>query len=493
MAKQNNFYDIPNEFYHRIHFVRPRFKNNIENVLLYMATECCKIPTCSNEEYNAQYTKAIRMFPGNMTAAAKTIANWRTETPALFAFYEEDKTIGITKTSKMAKVLSEEQDLTQFFKFFLFSFQFPVVQLKARDNIDLIINRIRFKPAKLILQVLIEGNKLLFQKGSAKDMSISAEEATYCIFNDIRCTTGAKTPKAIAETILYNRLNKIKYYNTKDRKIFDSKGKPRTKGDVTRYAGDILDYMEIASLLEKSHGYFRINGLDGDAIDAFVKDETFFKAYDKFYLREIINPQEISAIEPDWFAYVNNAINPNAFKTDISTLLVENELEVIVDDRIREMLSSEDTTTKDVGNIGESLICGHERMRLKLNGFEELISKVRIVDSPAYHPGFDIESFEGDGSSHHRFIEVKTTISKRRIQLYNFHMSDHEWNIAGSIGEHYCVYRLMLSAEDKTLYILRNPVNLYKTDSIEVASCNGMDISFDASKFETTPLLIWQS
>ena len=72
-------------------------------------------------------------------------------------------------------------------------------------------------------------------------------------------------------------------------------------------------------------------------------------------------------------------------------------------------------------------------------------------------------------------------------------MSDHEWNIAGSIGEHYCVYRLMLSAEDKTLYILRNPVNLYKTDSIEVASCNGMDISFDASKFETTPLLIWQS
>ena len=493
MAKKYKYYEIPDEFFHRIHFVRPRFKNNIENVLLYMAIECCKIPTCSNAEYNAQYTKAIRMFPGNMTVTDKTIANWRTETPALFAFYEEDKITGITKTSKMAKFLAEEQDLTQFFKLFLFSFQFPGGHLKARDNIDLIFNKIRFKPAKLILQVLIEGNKLLSQKGSIKEMSISAEEATYCIFNDIRCTSGVKSPQSIAETILNNRLHKIKYYNVDDGKILGNKGKPRVKGDVIRYAGDILDYMEIASLLEKSHGYFKLNGLEMDAIEAFIKDETFFDEYDKFYSKKTIKTHEISAIEADWVAYVNNNINPHVFKTDISTLLNDNELEIIVEDRIIEMLASEDTTMKDVGNIGESLVCGHERMRLKINGFENLVSKVRVVDSHAYHPGFDIESFEGDGSNNHRFIEVKTTISKRRIQQYSFHMSDHEWNIAGSIGEHYCVYRLMLSAKDKTLYILRNPVNLYKTDNIEVTSCNGMDISFDASQFESTPLLIWKS
>lgn len=493
MAKKVQYYDIPSEFYHRIHFVRPRFKNNIENVLLYMATECCKIPTCSNEEYNIRYTKAIRMFPGNMTVADKTIANWRTETPALFAFYEEDKMSGYTKTTKMAKVLAEEQDLTQFFKFFLYSFQFPGGHLKAKDNVDIIANGIRFKPAKLIIQVLLAGNELLSEQGSEKMMSVSAEEATYCIFNDTRCTSGKKSPKEIAKTILSNRSKKIKYYNKQDPKIFDSKGKARTKGDVTRYAGDILDYMEIASLLDKSHGYFYLNSLERNAIMAFASDKTFFSKYDSFYNKSTISTQEVALIEPEWFAYVNDSINPDAFKTDISTLLKDNELEIILDERIREMLGSDDTTMKEVGDMGEAIICGHERMRLKTNGFPELVSKVRIVDSPSYHPGFDIESFEGDGSNFHRFIEVKTTISKKRIQLYSFHMTDHEWNIAGTIGEHYCVYRLMLSTEDKTLYILRNPVSLYKQDNIDAVSNNGMDITFNSDNFNKTQLLIWKA
>lgn len=45
------YYHIPDNDYLRIHFVRPRFKSNIENVLLYIANECCKIETCSCREY----------------------------------------------------------------------------------------------------------------------------------------------------------------------------------------------------------------------------------------------------------------------------------------------------------------------------------------------------------------------------------------------------------------------------------------------------------
>ena len=50
----------------------------------------------------------------------------------------------------------------------------------------------------------------------------------------------------------------------------------------------------------------------------------------------------------------------------------------------------------------------------------------------------------------------------------------------------------MLSAVDKTLYILRNPVALYKRDEIEALPRNGMEISFDSSKFNPEKLLIWQ-
>lgn len=484
------FYRIPDEFYHRIHFVRPRFKSNIENVLLYMANECCKIDATNCNEYNEAYTKAIRMFPGNLTVTDKTISNWRTEIPALFAFYEEDKNNNITHTSRMAEFLNEYQDLTQFFKFFLYTFQFPGGHLKAKDNNDLIKLGIRFKPAKIIIQVLMEGNALQSENGIAKEMSISAEEATYCIFNDTRVTTGQLKPREIAEFILENRKNKIKYYDPKDPHTFDSKGNPRTKGDVTRYAGDILDYMEIASLVQKHNGYFYLAPNENVAIQKFASDTSFYNGYEYLYGLSNRTLQQIGDIEVDWFKYVNKSLDPTLFKTDITKFIGKNqELIVIVEDRIKEVLTSDTTTTKDVGNIGESLIHGHEVARLKIAGYPDLAKLVQIVDSPGYHPGFDIDSFEGDKKHLHRYIEVKTTISKKRIDMYNFHMSPNEWSVAETHREHYCVYRLMLSTNDRILYILRNPVALYKTDKISAVPRNGMEISFDASKFDTTELL----
>lgn len=178
----------------------------------------------------------------------------------------------------MAEFLNENQDLTQFFKFFLYSFQFPGGHLKPQDNIELIKLGIRFKPAKTILQVLMEGNIILDENGIGKEMSISAEEATYCIFNDIRVTTGLRKPREIAQTILDNRTRKIKYYNKKDPNILNLKGLPRSKGDVTRYAGDILDYMEIAALVENHDNYFYLAPNQADAISLISSDDSFSMA-----------------------------------------------------------------------------------------------------------------------------------------------------------------------------------------------------------------------
>lgn len=200
----------------------------------------------------------------------------------------------------------------------------------------------------------------------------------------------------------------------------------------------------------------------------------------------------LAPIESDWFAYVNKLLNPEKFKTDIRSVIETSELEVIFDSRIAEILASSNTTTKDIGNIGESIIYSHEKQRLKVAGYEDLLHLIAIVDSPSYHPGFDIDSLEGDGTNHHRYIEVKTTISKQKINLYNFHMSPNEWYVAETHREHYCVYRLMLSAKDKTLYILRNPVALYKADKINALPRNGMEVSFDSNKFQPEELLVWQ-
>ena len=486
------YYQVPDNYWHRIHFVRPRFKGNIENVLLYMANECCRIPKCSCEEYNRKYFNAIKMFPGNIDMTDKTLNNWRTEIPALFGFYKEDKMNNVTETSQMAFFLHDNQDLTQFLRIFLLSFQFPGGHMKPQDLKEIIHHEIRFKPARTIIQVQMEGNKILNKYKNKKEMSISAEEATYCIFNDIRVTSGKVSPTQIARTILNNRKNRIKYYNPKDHNTFSLKGNARSKGDMTRYAGDILDYMEIANLLDKHHGYYSMKGNELTALTIFANDVSWFNGYDHFYKKEKIETTDLSKIEPLWFEYVNNSMKPDLFKTDIRSIIEKEEINVIFDDRIKDVILSNDRTTKDIGNLGEALICGHEKMRLKINGYDEFIKLIQIVDSPTYHPGYDIDSFEADGTEYHRYIEVKTTISKQKIQMYGFHMSPNEWSVAGTIKEHYYVYRLMLSEKDKILFILRNPVALYKNDKIEAEPRNGMEITFSTKYFEPTELLIWK-
>ena len=261
----------------------------------------------------------------------------------------------------------------------------------------------------------MSGNALLAAENSEKEMSISAEEATYCILNDLQVTTGKRPAQEVAEIILSNRRNKLGYYDKRDPRNFNSKGKPRSKSDVVRYAGDIMDYMEIASLLERRlDGYYRLKPNSVADIKAFISDKTYFDGYEQFYGISELKPSMLTPIESKWFSYVNNLVDPNKFRTDIRSLIESTEIEVVFDTRIAEIIESDNRTTKDIGNIGESIIYSHEKQRLKLAGYEDFLHLITIVDSPAYHPGFDIDSLEGDGTNHHRYIEVKTTVSRKK-------------------------------------------------------------------------------
>ena len=56
----------------------------------------------------------------------------------------------------------------------------------------------------------------------------------HCVFNDLRCTRDNEDVALTWARIRENRKNNVSYDQT---------------GDVIRYAGDIVDYMEIANLL----------------------------------------------------------------------------------------------------------------------------------------------------------------------------------------------------------------------------------------------------
>jgi len=467
-------YKIDPQYYFRLHQVRPRFKSDIENVLLYVATEISKLDTQNLDQFNEKLFNAIRLYTGNATKADKTIDNWRTEISALFGFIEEDNTGKIAKAGEIAIKLAEEQDLVQFFKYFLFYFQYPGGHIKSHKLKEVIDQGIKFKPAQYFLRVLESGEKL-----TGKRFSVNKAEATHFIYNDLRVTRDNCNPEEVVERILQCRAADINL---------------DWQGDVIRYAGDILDYMVIADLLVQHSSDYYINWNDRETVTAFLDSKLSFTGYDNLFGAEF-EASILAPIEDDWFSYVNTDLGDNLFKTDVLKYLgiEESAYDQLIAEAIEGLEETFDPdnvkNTKEIGDFGENLIVGHESMRVKLGGREDLIHLIKKIPTP-FAVGYDIQSVELDAKK--RYIEVKSTISNKSLSFYNFHLTPNEWSTAETLKECYFVYRLMISKKERKLFVLKDPVGNYKNDTIRMTPRNGADIIFTEKSGEWNELLIWK-
>ncbi len=467
-------YQTPQQYYFRLHHVRPRFKSNVEDVLFFVANELAKIPKLPKDEFKEYANNAIRLFPNNAISTQKTIDNWRTEIAALFGFIQKDSTNKTAWAGAMASKLAEEQDLVQFFKYFLFYFQYPGGHLKTHKVKELIENGVKFKPAQYILRLLETGEKM-----TGKRFGISKAELTHVVFNDLRVTRDNIAPNQIVNTILENRQQKLEY-------IWD--------GDIIRYAGDIIDYMILANLLvNHNSSLYYINWSEKETITAFTESKIYFDKYDIFY-NQNVNLILLKQLEDDWFNYVNQRLDDTLFKTDILQFLGLDKAtyQLLIDTSIEGIQNTLDTldSTKAIGDLGENLIIGHECTRLKLGNRQDLIHLVKKIPN-IFAIGYDIKSFELNGIQ--RLIEVKTTISSNTLHFYNFHLTTNEWNAAESYNDRYFVYRLMISKYDKKLFIIQNPVAQYKQNNLKMSPRNGADIVFDNKAGTWENLLLWKS
>ncbi|RPH31554.1 MAG: DUF3883 domain-containing protein [Bacteroidales bacterium] len=462
------------QYYFRLHQVRPRFKNDIENVLLYVATEISKLETQSLDNFNYLLFNAIRLYTGNATKEAKTIDNWRTEIAALFGFIIEDNINNIGKAGEIAKKLAEEQDLVQFFKYFLFYFQYPGGHIKSYKLKEVIDNEIKFKPAQYFLRVLEAGEKL-----TGKRFSLNKAEATHFIYNDLRVTRDNCNPDEVVERILQNRENQIEL---------------DWQGDIIRYAGDILDYMVIADLLVQHASDYYINWGIRETITAFLDSQLWFSGYDHLFGTNF-NVNVLKPIEDNWYRYVNKDLGDELFKTDVLKYLgiEEDAYSRLISGAISDLTKNFDPDnvkhTKEIGDFGENLIVGHESMRVKIGGREDLIHLIKKIPT-SFAVGYDIQSVELDAKK--RYIEVKATISNKSLNFYNFHLTPNEWSTAETLRESYFVYRLMISKVDRKLFVLKDPVGNYKKDTIRMSPRNGADIVFKEESGEWKELLIWK-
>lgn len=99
----------------------------------------------------------------------------------------------------------------------------------------------------------------------------------------------------------------------------------------------------------------------------------------------------------------------------------------------------------EVGDKGEYFVFQFERKRLRNAGKPTLARKVDWVSRRSVGKGYDIKSFETNGSP--RYIEVKSTTGSGM----SFLMSDKEWKVAVSSGMAYFVYRVIHAEKSPTI------------------------------------------
>lgn len=470
-------YKIPKENYFRIHHIRPRFKRNVENVLIHMATEISNIPTLPRREFARKVNEAVRRFPGNQTISPKTVANWRTEISTLFGLIEFIPFSDKCKPSRMAIRLANNQDLVEFFKLFLYFFQYPGAHLKDNETAQCIKARIKFKPAQYILRLLIYG-----KKASKKNFGITKAELTHGVFNDLRVTRDHKATRKVYNFIISNRKHKIKY-------DWDPQ--------VTRYAKDILDYMVYADLLKyrSSNKRYYLNPSTFTSIQAFINSNNYFNGYNHLYKKKRLRLSNVSDERDKWFAYVNQDIYDNLFKTSISDYIegMSIDEEGKFPETIKsflETLKREGVDTKLIGDFGETLIHGHECARLANEGRKDIIRKIKTIPNHL-GVGYDILSLEADERKRH--VEVKTTISRNEISFKQFHLTTNEWVVAEGLDGSYYVYRLSINKNGIKLFVIQDPVAKYKAGDLQMIPRDGADIIFKDDSGEEKELLLWES
>ena len=456
----------------RIHHVRPRFKSNVENVLIYVASLVAQHGCKTRAQFREMMRKKLREFPGNANKTDKTLDNWRTEISALFGlYYEKDDQV---VSSMIAKDLYESQDLTKFFRYFLYNFQYPGGHIKPHENEILIREKVLFNPARYFLRVI----KALHEKKSGAGY-LTKGEACHLIFNNKEATTDPRflNVTKIASQILANRTALFNYDLT---------------GDVIRYAGDILDYMVLANLLKDFAGKFYLNRSEQRAIDRFLVEDKYFK----MTLNDLDDHAEL---EERWIKFCYADVGSRALDSNVLAFIGVNESEFKELEKrtqyIQEATTPEKgTRTKDIGDYGEHVVFGHECQYLRSNSREDLLRWVKCIPNH-FAVGYDIQSV--DLKEVKKYIEVKSTISSKRLTVNKFHLTKNELSSASTLKENYFIYRLQIIKGDKgeedtilKLWILRDPIRLYKEDKIEIDLATG-DVSLSRYFGEEVAVLRW--
>lgn len=116
---------------------------------------------------------------------------------------------------------------------------------------------------------------------------------------------------------------------------------------------------------------------------------------------------------------------------------------------------------EEIGALGEQAVLVAERSRLRRLGYPKQAEKVERVSLKSVSHGYDILSFEDDGSTK-RYLEVKATNGSGSV----VDISRGEWRAAAKHASQYYLVRVTNARVAPTLFYIRNPAKLERDGQI---------------------------
>ena len=468
-------YEIPPQYYFRLHHSRPRFKTDVESVLLFVAESIRSVGVREQRHFASDVNAILRTYPGNASKSAKTINNWRTEIAALFSMVRTANEH--SQPSRNAIRLADSGDLVEFFRSFVLTFQYPGGHVKPQTVADMLNHGVKFHPGKFIIRLLQHGN---LQSG--KPFGVTPGELTHLVFNDLRVTANHQRSHAdVYGEVVGNRRAGVRYDET---------------GDVVRYAGDVLDYMVLAGLLEHRpvNNRFYIRPQGAIVADAIATNAQMFSGYRDLYGKRV-QASDVSGDAVMWCDFVNQNFSVIA-DFDAFEELVAGDFAAEAPKNYEAILGQltelDPTSAKEIGRVGEAAAILHEQNRLTACGRGDLASKVKKIPDHL-GVGYDIASFECESTADfysRRQVEVKTTRSHSRSLKWFIKLTPPEWSAAESMGEHYFVYRILISDDGMRMFVIRNLFGKYMARLIRMTPRDGAEIAFSEDAGEWVEMLL---
>ena len=119
---------------------------------------------------------------------------------------------------------------------------------------------------------------------------------------------------------------------------------------------------------------------------------------------------------------------------------------------------------KKLGDRGEKIVMDIEKQRLNEAGKQNLANKIERVSLKSDSLGYDILSFNTDGSK--RYIEVKATRSK--VGTANFFITANEMKIAQEFDNYFIYMVYDVISENPKVWAIKNPFNPENKNMVKI-------------------------